>query len=264
MPANLTTLPHFSVSSAMNFPKSAGELGSAVAPKSANRAFILGSARAALISLLSLSTISAGVLFGAPTPVQKLDSYPGTNSATVGMSGNTGERVAVVTASARSLPPLTYSIDEDMVANMTCTGPPSRSTSAGPAPRYGTCTRVTPVIILNSSPAIWVSGTNATRRHVDLPGIGLGIGDELGNRLDRHRGMHLHEKRLAMNACDRSDVADQIETELVVERGVDRVHHSGHKQRISVRGRVHDRLGTDIAGRARPILDDKLLTETLR
>src|SRR5215471_885094 len=56
------------------------------------------------------------------------------------MSGSTGERVKVVTASARSLPALTYSIDEDMLANMTCTCPPSRSTSAGPAPRYGTCT----------------------------------------------------------------------------------------------------------------------------
>ena len=38
-------------------------------PRSASRAFILGSARAALISLLSLSTISAGVFFGAPTPI---------------------------------------------------------------------------------------------------------------------------------------------------------------------------------------------------
>src|SRR5262249_13396464 len=154
-PANFTTLADFSVSSTRSLPKSADEPGRAVAPNSANRAFILGSARAALISLLSLSTISAGVLFGAPTPVQNLDSYPGTNSATVGMSGNTGERVAVVTASARSLPPLTYSIDEDIVANMTCTCPLSRSTSAGPAPRYGTCTRLTPVIILNSSPKIW-------------------------------------------------------------------------------------------------------------
>src|SRR6516164_684506 len=117
-PANFTTLADFSVSSTRSLPKSAGEPGRAVAPNSANRAFILGSARAALISLLSLSTISAGVLFGAPTPVQKLDSYAGTNSATVGMSGSTGERVAVVTASARSLPPLTYSIDEDMVANI--------------------------------------------------------------------------------------------------------------------------------------------------
>src|SRR5258708_21658086 len=73
-PANFTTLAHFSVSSARSLPKSAGEPGRAVAPNSASRAFILGSARAALISLLSLSTISAGVLFRAPTPVPKLDS----------------------------------------------------------------------------------------------------------------------------------------------------------------------------------------------
>src|SRR5499427_7833515 len=33
MPANLTTLPHFSVSSAMSLPKSAGEPTSAVLPK---------------------------------------------------------------------------------------------------------------------------------------------------------------------------------------------------------------------------------------
>src|SRR5262245_36717204 len=44
------TLPHFSVSSAMNFPSSAGEHVYTVAPRSASRAFILGSARAPLIS----------------------------------------------------------------------------------------------------------------------------------------------------------------------------------------------------------------------
>ena len=55
------TLPHFSVSSAMNLPKSAGEPESTVPPRSAIRALILGSARPALISLLSLSTISTGV-----------------------------------------------------------------------------------------------------------------------------------------------------------------------------------------------------------
>src|SRR6266480_629328 len=64
------TLTHFSISSAMSLPKSAGESESAVAPKSASCALILGSARAALISLLSLSTISAGVLLGAPMPNQ--------------------------------------------------------------------------------------------------------------------------------------------------------------------------------------------------
>src|SRR5712671_7153688 len=56
-PANLTTLPHFSISLAMKFPKLAGEPGSTVPPRSANRAFTLASDSAALISLLSLSII---------------------------------------------------------------------------------------------------------------------------------------------------------------------------------------------------------------
>src|SRR5262249_1030042 len=74
MPVNFTTLPHFSVSSAMSLPKSAGESASTSPPSSARRAFILGSARPALISVLSFSTISAGVAFGAPTPYQVLTS----------------------------------------------------------------------------------------------------------------------------------------------------------------------------------------------
>src|SRR5262249_33088525 len=94
MPANLITLAHFSVSSAISFPKSAGDPGSATPPRSARRAFILGSSRAALTSLLSLSTISAGVALGAPRPDQLLASYPGTNSPTVGTSGSASERVA--------------------------------------------------------------------------------------------------------------------------------------------------------------------------
>ena len=60
IPVNFTTLPHFSVSSAMSLPKSPGE------PKM--RAAEFGKPRlhlrigeAALISLLSLSMISAGV-----------------------------------------------------------------------------------------------------------------------------------------------------------------------------------------------------------
>src|SRR5262249_52046439 len=62
------TLPHFSVSWVMSLPKSAGKPGSAVAAHSASRAFSFGSARAALTSVLSLSTISAGVFLGATIP----------------------------------------------------------------------------------------------------------------------------------------------------------------------------------------------------
>jgi hypothetical protein len=68
------TLPHFSVSPARSFPNSAGERESTMPPKSASYAFILGLASAALISLLSLSTISVGVFLGAPTPYQPLAS----------------------------------------------------------------------------------------------------------------------------------------------------------------------------------------------
>src|SRR5262245_22919160 len=105
-------LPHFSVSSAMSLANSAGEPGSAVPPNSASRALIFGSAKPALISLLSLSMISACVFLGAPMPNHVLASKPGTNSLTVGIFGSTSERTAVVTASARSFPTLMYSIDE--------------------------------------------------------------------------------------------------------------------------------------------------------
>src|SRR5215467_11192564 len=66
--ANYTTLPHFSVSSAMSLLNSDELPPIAVPPKSAIRAFILESAKAALISLFSLPTISVGVFLGAPRP----------------------------------------------------------------------------------------------------------------------------------------------------------------------------------------------------
>src|ERR1700722_14913405 len=110
MLANRITLPHFSVSSAMNFPNSAGAIDIGTAPKSASRDLNSGAGRVALVSLLSLSMISAGVRFGAPMPYQPMASYPGTNSATVGMSGSASERVAAVTARGRSLPLRIYAI----------------------------------------------------------------------------------------------------------------------------------------------------------
>src|SRR5262249_36777814 len=73
-PENLITSAHFSVSVAMNLAKSEDEPGNTAAPRSANRAFSFGSARPALISLLSLSTISAGVSLGAPMPCSALAS----------------------------------------------------------------------------------------------------------------------------------------------------------------------------------------------
>src|SRR5439155_7006568 len=68
------TLAHLSVSSTISFPKLAGEPGITVPSISVRRACTLASARTALISLLSLSTISAGTFLGAPMPYQTLAS----------------------------------------------------------------------------------------------------------------------------------------------------------------------------------------------
>ena len=53
-----------------------GRAGKHRAARSASRALILGSARPALISLLSFSTISAGVFLGAPRPNQRSPRSP--------------------------------------------------------------------------------------------------------------------------------------------------------------------------------------------
>jgi len=66
MPASRITLPHFSVSSVMNLSKSAGEPAVGEAPNLSIRTFISGSAMLALISLLSLSMISTGVVLRKP------------------------------------------------------------------------------------------------------------------------------------------------------------------------------------------------------
>src|SRR5215472_4586178 len=65
---------HFSVSSARSLPKSVDVIGRGTVPRSASRAFIPDSARAAMISLLSRSTISAGTFLGPPSPTIKVAS----------------------------------------------------------------------------------------------------------------------------------------------------------------------------------------------
>src|SRR5262245_9992273 len=74
MPAARITLPHFSVNSTTNLPNSAGELAKGSAPKSTSRALNLGSASAALTSLLRIAMISGGVCAGAAMPSQLLAS----------------------------------------------------------------------------------------------------------------------------------------------------------------------------------------------
>src|SRR5262249_13191767 len=73
-PPVLITFSHFSVSARTTAPKSAGEPLIVIPPISARRAFILSSAKPALISLLSLSMIPPGVPFGTLMPKKALAS----------------------------------------------------------------------------------------------------------------------------------------------------------------------------------------------
>src|SRR5262249_59925327 len=79
-PEKVTTLRHFSVSSARRVPKSSAVPGSGLPPKSVRRAFRTGCAKPRLISRFSNSVISGAVPRGAPTPNQALASYPFTKS----------------------------------------------------------------------------------------------------------------------------------------------------------------------------------------
>jgi hypothetical protein len=93
------------------------------------------------------------------------------------------------------------------------------------------------------------------RRHIELAGIGLGVGDEFGDRLGRNRWIYQHHERHADDCADRRDVADEIETELVVQCRVDGVRRTVEEERVTVRRRSLGHLGGDIAAGARTVLD---------
>ena len=101
----------------------------------------------------------------------------------------------------------------------------------------------------------------AGRRHRELAWIGLGIGDEVGNRPNRNRWIYLQDTGCSEEAGDRDDVAAEIETKLFVQRRIDRVCRSDEEQSVTIRSRAHGCLSGDIGGSARPVLDDERLAE---
>src|SRR3984893_14182320 len=107
-------------------------------------------------------------------------------------------------------------------------------------------------------------GPAAGRSHVAFPRMGLGVCDELRDRLGWNGWIDHHDIRGAANARDRRYFADEIEIELLVERRVHRVRQADEQERIAVRRCPHDAFGTDIAAGARSVLNDEWLPEPLR
>ena len=109
-----------------------------------------------------------------------------------------------------------------------------------------------------------VRGAAGTGRcHVDLAGVGLGVGDEFRNGFGRNRRMHQNRHRHPDDAGDRGNVANEIEIEFFEQRGVDRVGHGRQQQRIAVCGGIGHDLGAEIAAGTGPVFGDKGHSEPL-
>ena len=101
-------------------------------------------------------------------------------------------------------------------------------------------------------------------RKVDLAGVFLGIGEELGHRFGGKRWIYLHHERHANDDSYRRYIADGVILEVVIEARIDRVGDGHQEQRISVGGRIHDRFSGNVARGTRPVLDDEGLMQPFR
>jgi hypothetical protein len=109
--------------------------------------------RMRLTSVLSRATSAAGVPPGAYRPNTVSASKPlRPTSSSVGASGNSGLRDGLPTAIRRSRPARMCGTAMPG-SNRKSIWPPSRSVSAGAAPRYGMCTANTPAMLFIISAA---------------------------------------------------------------------------------------------------------------
>ncbi len=113
-------------------PSSSGVWVKASKPISASFFAISGSVAMAASSLLRRWTTSGGRLAGPNTPFHEVMSNSGTPASCIeGRLGRSLERSAVVTASARSEPALTWLSDAVMSTNIIEMRPPMMSVMAG-------------------------------------------------------------------------------------------------------------------------------------
>src|SRR5262245_66206028 len=103
--------------------------------------------------------------------------------------------------------------------------------------------------------------SDARRTEAELARIALGVRYELGDRLGWNRWIYHHDEREVDEARDGRDVTEKIEIELVVERRVDRVRRTRHKERVAVRRRTQDRHGGSIVEEILAILYDGMGAE---
>ena len=91
----------------------------------------------------------------------------------VGKSGNSAERAAPVVPITRSVPAAICGVTTSAGENIMSMRPPRRSVTAGPVPRYGTCSMSMPAICANSAPDRCEAEPAPDEPKVSLPGFAL-------------------------------------------------------------------------------------------
>src|SRR5450759_3266984 len=107
MPAFRISLPRLAMSDFTRAAICSGELPTVSIPTLKNFSFTSAVLSTRTISWFNLLIRLGGVLGGANTANGAVDSYPGTDAATVGNPGNSSDGSAVVIANARNRPDLT-------------------------------------------------------------------------------------------------------------------------------------------------------------
>src|SRR6266478_5421343 len=102
------------------------------------------------------------------------------------------------------------------------------------------------------------------RAQVDLAWIGCSVSDELRAGVSWNGWADNHGLGSTGDARDRSDVVDEIEIEPLVKRRIACVRKTNQKQRVAIRGSIHDGLGSDVGAATRSVLDDERLAGPLR
>ncbi len=129
-------------------------------------------------------------------------------------------------------------------------------------PRYGHVNDVDAGRHLEELDGEMTDGRRAERSDVDLARIGLRVGDEFLEVLDRKLWAHVQDQRQLGQPRDQRDVAQEIERQRL-QRHVDGVGRRGEEKRVAVGRRTDDGLGADIGAAAGPVVDDHRLAEPL-
>ena len=179
------------------------------------------------------------------------------------MFGSWSARRALATASARTLPAaIIWAIRPGSGTMPRSMRSASISVVIGARPLNGTCSRLTPALVLNSSPARWAPEPLPVEPKVSLPGSRFGERHQVGDAFDVEAVAGHQHVRHRGDAGDRREIAHRVIGAVLDQALVGGVGLVGAEdQGVAVGLGMRHRVGADDAGAARPVLHHDRLAE---